>query len=304
VPLLVAGAGWLVAERGWGAVDRGALVAFAAPIVAIVLLSLLVRYAVPARAPAPDPAPPAAPAPPPIDEPEEFALLVWRTGDVLALALVAVASVGLVRAFTAPFALGSATPGAGLDVPATVAFAVGLGLAVAWWPVAAALLRAQDKPSTQQPRGLQWLALRLRPDERPDGRAGLMDAAIALGLAVAALVGLGGLLLYPFTWTAALGVVAVTTFALGCVVVLVSVAVLRVQRSRPLEVFGLVGLRRTPLLTLVLAVPVAASLTGGDPDVHSIRTMPATTSQVSRPTLEAAFGTWLADRPGARAPSP
>jgi hypothetical protein len=329
VPALVAAAGWLVARRGWGAVDAGALIAFALPIVAIVLLSLVVRFDVVPRlwrpvrrllgrawrlvrrtspaAPsaAPDTAPPPAAPParriPPIDEADAFALLVWKTGDVLALALVAVASVGLVRAFTAPFALGSASPASpGPDVPATIAFAVGVVLAAAWWPLAATLLRAQDRPSTQQPRGLQWLALRLRPDERPTGRAGVVDAAIALVLAAAALAGLGGLLLYPFTWAAALGVVAVTAMGLGCVVVLVSVAVLRVQRTRPLEVFSLVGLRRTPLLTLVLAVPVAASLTGGDPDVHSIRTLPAAqaTTPAERPVLDEAFRTWLTSRPG------
>ena len=230
---------------------------------------------------------------------QDFALLVWKVGDVLALAMFAVTGVALVRAFTAPFALGSARGRAGVDVPAAVALVIGLAVAAGCWPVAAALLRSRTGRARRSVACMRWPSVRLRPDERPGtGAARAADAVVGLLLAAAAVAGLAGLVLRPFSWAGALGVVAVTALALGCVVVLVSLAVLLVQRREPLELFGAIGLHRTPLLTLVLAVPVGASLNGGDPAIHSIRTLDRGVSQVSRPTLDAAFGDWLERPPG------
>jgi hypothetical protein len=265
-----------VARLGLGDVDGRALAFFVLPVPVLLLLSLGVRRlcrtgrVTPWRPP-PEPRDPA------------YAVMVWRTGDVLAAAVLAIGGAGLVRAFTAPAVLG-------VDRRSLVALVLGFAAVAVAWPLAALAVRAVDVLDRAPSGWRSELAASLRPD-----RIGRRRRGVGTALAVAAVAVLVVLAVYPLSAAGVLGVVGLLTLALTCLVVLAALVVLQAQRTRPLELFTLLRMRRTPVLTLLLTVPLAASLHGGDPDVHRIRA--GTASVPPRPALAEAFAAWAGTPP-------
>ncbi len=226
------------------------------------------------------------PAPPrdPLGQP-----VIVRTGDGIAAAVLAVAGVGLVRAYTAPaVVLGQGWARIGVVAGFVVAALVWPAL----WFVLPRIHRALSAPGesltrTRAAAEAVTSGLRLPP-------------VFAL---VGALVLAGNwaltvwLLLDPLRAAAFLGVAGTIVIALGGLASLLGLGAVATQRSRPWAVFRIMGFRVTPVLS-ILALIAVLSASMGTPDIHhDVRSAaPAAISPADRPDLPAAFEGWLAIR--------
>lgn len=237
-----------------------------------------------------------APAAP--DRPEyERAVDVWTAGDILAGLVAAIAGLSLVRSFIAP-ALLSLVPGFGSSV----------GVAIAAWIVAvgggvfgSVILylsgrvtnrfdRTLTRPDhTGRLRGL-WPVLDPSTPARPLSRA--LAFALA-GLFAAAVLLLAAMMIFPLPVSGALGIVGSTTMILAAWSIVIGVVTIRLQYRMPLEVFRLMHLRADPVLVMLVLIPALLSQVAGAPNLHALEQDPAATSLTDRPTLTAAFQSWL-----------
>jgi hypothetical protein len=87
----------------------------------------------------------------------------------------------------------------------------------------------------------------------------------------------------------ATAIVAVTAWTLG-----LGALIVRLQERRPPEVFRMLEMEATPVLTLTAALLIAVSLSGGDPDLHRIRTLSDSNVPVQRQDVRDEFRAWLA----------
>ena len=288
---------------GWSVsfVDAQVLLIFVGVPVALVAASLLLRAL---RAPLWMRRPPAR-------RDLRLAVHVWRMGDALALLLLAVAGLGLVRSFTAPAMLWAVsdpgvTPAAGAQALAlTVAGAAFAGLAV--WGGERVLVRldlsldrqAGDAQVGQTPAPPSAVSLAASAGSRLlDPRRTSPLAEPGLRWVAWALVGIGAatilaLLLFPLRSSELLGVVATVILSIGSWTLIIGTITVELQRRRPLEVFRLLHLRASPVLTLLLVVPLVAAQGGGDPDVHALRLPRGQAVPALRGDLPDAFGDWL-----------
>jgi hypothetical protein len=180
-------------------------------------------------------------------------------GDVLAMAILVVAGLGLVRSFIAPWLLG-------LDLGWAIPFVLG-GLVLTV--------------------GAPFVALALPGIGAASGGGKPVVAALAL-----AILPLGSLLLAPLWTSTHLGVVATTLAGLGGWAVVLGLFIVRLQTRRPLEVFRLFHFEATPLLSLLALSLLVTNLAGGDADMHAIRANgPGLASD--RVDLDTAFQDWL-----------
>lgn len=255
------------------------------------------------------------------------AVRVRVAGDALATAVLVLAGLGLVRSFTAPLVLRPLDPD-----PGSLAAAVADGALLGWnrwafqlvlWTLGLAL--AVGAPSltrwvarrvddASRPAGVElepgpWPAVRRLLDPGQVGRRAVTGPQRVVSTAVWAF-GVLVLLVFavlPLQVAPAVGVVFTLQAVLGAWVVVVGFAVVRLQESQPLEVFRLLRLRATPVITLLVLVPLLASQRGGDADLHAVRQVaadrPAVTSQPARPDVAEVLGAWVqgsgaCDRPG------
>lgn len=129
--------------------------------------------------------------------------------------------------------------------------------------------------------------------QRRDTRAG----AIALVVCLGALAALG---MAPEALGPRLGAAAVTILSVGATVGLVASTALILQNRATPELFRLMHLRHTPLVTILLGTLVAVGAASPHSTLHGIgeaRTL-APTLRDDRPDLDEAFHTWV-KRPGA-----
>lgn len=211
------------------------------------------------------------------------ALDAWRCGDVLAFVLLAVSGMALVRAFTAPMALGAA---GALDFDASAwasAGYLGLGFATVGlaFPAGALLVRFLWG-GFLDPRGAAGLATHTVT-------VILMIAFTCMGLVFA---------VNPATVSNVAGVPGTAVLTMGAWAMVIGLSVVVLQRQRPLELFKRMGLRANPVLTLIAAVLAVGSLSGGNPALHHVRELggsqAAAPDLTTRPSVEAAFESWLA----------
>jgi hypothetical protein len=113
----------------------------------------------------------------------------------------------------------------------------------------------------------------------------LLFSLVFPAIAGIALGPLGAFILLFGSWTAVLGTL---------------IRILGVQK--PLEIFALVRLRATPIVTLLVVVPLVVSLIDSVPGLHAVRfdaeqttgsTSETDNVDTTRPSLGAAFGSWL-----------
>jgi hypothetical protein len=228
----------------------------------------------------------------------ELARATVVTGDVLSLATVVVAGVGLVRAYAAPMATGGSVAGWLFGVLGVVA-------AVGVWPLGEALrARLARRPGHRSPRVSRWLWEVFTPGRGLDTptaaargmvtvvrfRRGVRLALVAL--AAALLLGLG---VIPVPAAYVLGVLACTELAVTALVLLVGALVVVSRDHLPLPLFRWLGLRTTPLAALLVVGALAVSYQSGDSTLHGVRGLGgvAVTSPQSRPTLAEAFSQWV-----------
>ena len=273
-----------------GFADWLPLVAFVAALLAIPLLSLLIRRfherwgttAAESLRPA---------------DTHEDAVAARRVGDVLLIGWVALAGLGPFKALVTPIALASTgsfddsrfADAMGWTVATAVAF---LLLAI----VGGVLFRhwaAQDPPPTIGPSTVgSTLGAAVQPGEVTDEQQGQLDRLGILVLACSSAVVLA-FLLAPMAISAVIGTAAVLVFLVGAWTGILGWLTLSLGRSRPLEVFQVLRLRSAPVITLLIVLPVVASSVQSAPGLHAVR-FAAPAGLPDRLTLDVAYDDWYA----------
>jgi hypothetical protein len=258
-------------------------------------------------------------------EERDRAKAVWVAGDVLAVSVVVIAGLGLIRSLTAPVLLGRPEEGGlGIWSLRVAVLLAGAVVALGAFPLAQAGVDRLDRDELPADahrswvkRLLSWVQRPLRPyyswvkrllrpyyswvkrllrpyDNSRPGRPHYRRA-IALILLVPPIATLGVLMVYPLELTRWFGVVATTLLALGLWAAVLGLLIVQLQHYKPLPIFSALGMRTTPVLTLLLVFPLLASQAGGDPDVFALSGPPggAPAAIPNRPSLSEAFTDWL-----------
>ena len=219
-----------------------------------------------------------------------------RTGDVLAVLLFSVGSLGLVRAFAAPTAITMAGYGLAGNAPAGalgpfVAGVVGMlivpvvGMRWASRHTFATTVVPTGEPgppvTVESPSGeaaaagsgnspWSWMdSIIIGVNDQPGATRNALRVVVLFSM-----VFLLGTALWPFDVAGFLGVAAMTTSALGAWSLLIGSIVLSLQQERPPAAFEIFHFRASPVLTLLLIPPILAGLNGGIAAFHAIRTIP------------------------------
>jgi len=238
---------------------------------------------------------------------ERRALAAWRAGDVLAVSVLTVAALGLVRSLTVPVVLGPARlDGSGAGAAATDRWALqlallagGIALTVAAFPLSARLLRRLDgAPSSRGGGAVRGLLQPVTSTSLGWGRVGA-------GMWCAAVVVIVLQALWPLSMSRWAGVVGTIALSLGAWSIVIGFLQVHMQRRQPLEVFRLLRLGATPVVTIALLLPYLNSRGGGDPELHAVRALPEpppAAAAAAVPGMEQALAQWVArsgacDRP-------
>jgi hypothetical protein len=231
------------------------------------------------------------------DDPESVNV-THTVGDLLAVAVVAVTGLGLVRSFTAPALVARG----GYSVASWIAVAAGIAVASGSWAVSNGPLRgwlrqraAGGKAGGWHPaaRMVRWASR----GEPPAGRWLWPALAAAVPFLAADVI----LLLVPLWATHWLGVLATTVIALGTLAVGLAILAFLAQSRIPLPVFRLLGLKVTPVITLIAIVLVIGAELDKNSELHEIRgpAPSALTSNAAAPASEtsllSSLRQWLAD---------
>ncbi|MGO4383253.1 hypothetical protein [Specibacter sp. RAF43] len=221
---------------------------------------------------------------------------IWRCGDVLSMVFVAAGGMALVRSFTAPVALELAARMAGRGVGRGAVDAgwspffllAGFVIVVAAFPLGALIVR------------LSWDRLLM-----PPVRAGSATKRVSAATVAVFAVVLAGLTFVPTGFSNYLGVAGTAVLAVGSWAMVVGFLVVALQRQRPLPVFERLGLRATPVLTIIAVVLALGSVNGGDPRLHAVRQaadpgVGAAQPVTARETLQERFDAWLGTSIGCR----
>jgi hypothetical protein len=232
----------------------------------------------------------------PADEPA-VRRLVGVTGDTLAVAVVGVTPLGIVRSFTAPALVMN-----GLTNALVVAFGL---LAAAALPSCCWLVCCW-RPR-RAGRGVNEAAEASAPAELPPpptGRESRIERALrnralaatprpmwAIGVVFA--LADAWLVFDPLPATHLLGVLATVVIAIGSLAVLLGVLAFLVQTRRPLELFRVLRLDVTPVLTILALIAVVGGLADRNSALHQV-SAPVTKDVTARPPFAAVLQRWLA----------
>lgn len=215
--------------RDSGSVVWSRLVAFCAVPVFVLLASWLLRLR-PPRLRRPGAVPPAYPTD------------VMAVGDIVTVASVSLAGLGLVRALTALAASDFAQGAGGEAVLPAVLTVAGAVLAVAAWPMGAWLLDEIASRGEADGGVLSWFGKLATPGVNRDGSLdvdGEPRTLVRTALLAVAVAGFIAISLYPRELAGAVGALALTIAALAFLVVIVGVAVTYVQERQPPALFRL-----------------------------------------------------------------
>jgi hypothetical protein len=252
------------------------------------------------------------PAAPPAARGPESDQAVAVTGDVLAVAVIAVTGLGLVRSFTA-----AALVVSGYRAASAIAVAAGFGVAALSWVAVRGFLQGRAEGFDEKYHTTGWdrqrtgPALRRAPSEAAD-QPGRRSPAIVLAIFAIPFAVADVLLVFLPLWTVHwLGVLATTVIALGTLAVGLAVLAYLAQSRKPLPVFArLLRLKSTPVITLTAVVALLAAVIGASAPLHDIRMPPAVAAAAGgtahgtaaaaaasavRPTLLSRLQAWLAN---------
>jgi hypothetical protein len=298
VPLVLAGAAFVSAQGGQ--VDIGRTGLFVGLVAGLVGLSFGLEWYVRAREAAGADGLGRAVGGTPAER-RAFARDVVRAGDILAGLVIAAALLGVARSLTTPVLVQAAgftqTPGPVVAVIALVATA-GIVLAASASlpipPAVSAPTESTDPVDSAEEPLMAQLRAELSPVEvqrtpTPTGWAVTVLAAIA------SLVFLGYLVVWPIETGRALGVVAVAAGALGSLTALIGMAALFFRHRRPLALSELLGLRSDPVILLLVVIPILVAQVAGAPQLHPVDRTTTVVDADERLDLEVALTAWRDD---------
>jgi hypothetical protein len=241
---------------------------------------------------------------------------VMAVGDILTVAALSLAGLGMIRAFTGLSVLdATGTEPFEYAVGPWVPLVVGFLIAILPWLAAGALLeqlaKLGEKAAPSPVQDLEHEADRRigRPKALPQPAGYLLTPGLDLGARPdaeeARLISRVGLLLpvsviffitmawFPRCYATALGSLGAAMLAIGTLTVMLGFTVAYAQDRQPPELFAnkLIRLKATPIISLLVFAAALAGLIGKPTDVHPV-TAPGTIPD--RPSLESAFVDWLA----------
>jgi hypothetical protein len=120
--------------------------------------------------------------------------------------------------------------------------------------------------------------------------ARLINRLALVALAVSAL-GVVALLLQPATFAYLLGPVGSLVLLLGCWTTIIGMLIVTFGKRKPLALFQVLKLRSTPIVTLLVIVPLAISFVDVPPTLHAIRATAGGTL-APRKSVVSAFAEW------------
>jgi hypothetical protein len=103
-----------------------------------------------------------------------------------------------------------------------------------------------------------------------------------------------GLLVAPVLFGTFFGPVGTLVLLIGCWATLIGLLIIALGQAKPLTFFRSLKLRTTPVITLLIVVPLAVSFIDGPATLHAIRTSPTRHDAPQRIGLAAAFRDWNA----------
>jgi hypothetical protein len=249
--------------------------------------------------------------------PDPLARDVMAVGDILTVAALSLAGLGMIRAFTGLSVLdATGTEPFDYAVGPLVPLVLGFSIAILPWLAADALLeqvaKLGEKAAPAPVQDLEHGADRRRidrPKALPQPAGYLLTPGLDLGSRPGAeearLISRIGLFLpvsvilfitmawFPRIYATVLGSLGAAMLAIGTLTVMLGFTVAYAQDRQPPELFAnkLVRLKATPIISLLVFAAVLAGLIGKPTDVHPV-TAPGTIPD--RPSLQSSFAGWLA----------
>jgi hypothetical protein len=224
---------------------------------------------------------------------------VSLTGDLLVVAWVAIALLAPYKAFISPLMLAGSGAFAGSRFAASFTSLLLIELALVALAITAAVFvrRKLAAPPRDREAGSATAAVAAAfsdttpRDERVIAqlrRYGRVVVVISLAVIVA-------VLLFPRPIAYALGPVAALVLLIGCWTTIIGAAIIALGSVKPLEVFQLLRLRSTPLVTLLVILPTLVSFVDGAAALHAIRTAHSGTA-TARDSLSDGFAAWYEEQ--------
>jgi hypothetical protein len=122
-------------------------------------------------------------------------------------------------------------------------------------------------------------------------------AASILPAVVATVFGAVVLMFFPLHVARVFGALGVIALCLSALSAFYATMAIAAQAVDPPHVFRVMAMRRTPVIGLVLAIAILSTFLAAGGPLHAIRPRP-TAAEDTRPTLDAAFQTWLTGAQG------
>ena len=176
----------------------------------------------------------------------------------------------------------------GVGVPVLFRFAVARHIAVL--NIAATSVATPAAAHTRVGLAAVARAIVAERDLQDDRTRGIVNVLGVIALAASA-VGIVALLLFPATFAYLLGPVGTLVLLIGCWASIIGMLIVLFGKRKPLALFQVLKLRSTPIVTLLIVVPLAISFVDVPPTLHAIRTT-AGGSLATRQTVQSAFTRW------------
>jgi hypothetical protein len=223
------------------------------------------------------------------------AAAVSLTGDLLVLAWVAIWALGPFKALLSPLLLAGSGAFDGSRFEASfwsllvieVTLPVVALVAVVWarrWLSAAPRQRSSDSRTAVVAAAFSEVV----PTDEHVIASLRVAGRWVVGVSVAVIL---AVLLFPRPVAYAVGPVALLVLLIGCWTTIIGALILALGQVKPLEVFQVLRLRATPLVTLLVLLPIVVSFVDGAPALHAIRTNEAGAFG-ERDTLRTGFTRW------------
>jgi hypothetical protein len=214
----------------------------------------------------------------------------WQIGRALAWAVPAILLASVCRSLTAPIILLPAQ-----RLLCAIVFAAAAVAAVAWvcWFLRDNTPKARGR-AVSKPARFSVVHPQLVGARRAEGATWVPGPVASLLPSVAAVCACAvPVLIFPVATSRFLSVIGVV--GLGLLLLTASYAVLQIlaQLTDPPAWCGLLGLRRAPVVTIVLLTGVLSAVVAAGTSLHAI-SGPVAAGSDRRPTLQAALTSWLA----------
>lgn len=217
--------------------------------------------------------------PPLPKDPAEFeprGILTTRTGDLIAVLVLCLSALGIIRSAVGPVFVSSLitdrdASGELAQAWSWLIVAAVCAVILPW--VATWMIHRIDGGFASQVQQRPTCSRELFDPTVPTDAANRVVSAFEVALVVLGAAPLALAATWPEQFADALGPIGATVALLGGWSLVLGTAIVALQRRKPLAVFRALGLRSTPVITIVLIVMLATSTFANTPELHAVRTL-------------------------------